>query len=78
MSTIVELDELFRRADVISVHTPLTPETKSLINAQAIAKMKPGVMIANCARGGIVHEGDLCEALKSKKVVRCRIRRIRG
>ena len=66
--TIVELDELFRRADVISVHTPLTPETKALINAQAIAKMKTGVMIANCARGGIVHEGDLCEALKSKKV----------
>ncbi|MBA5869360.1 MAG: phosphoglycerate dehydrogenase [Nitrospira sp. CR2.1] len=66
--TIVDLEELFRRADVISVHTPLTPETKSLINAQAIAKMKPGVMIANCARGGIVHEGDLCEALKSKKV----------
>lgn len=66
--TIVELDDLFRRADVISVHTPLTPETKSLINAQAIAKMKPGVMIANCARGGIVHEGDLCEALKSKRV----------
>lgn len=66
--TIVELDELFRRADVVSVHTPLTSETKNLINAQAIAKMKPGVMIANCARGGIVHEGDLCEALKSKRV----------
>lgn len=65
---IVALDELFRRSDVISVHTPLTPETKGLINAQAVAKMKPGVMIANCARGGIVHEGDLCEALKSKRV----------
>jgi len=66
--TILELDELFRRADIISVHTPLTPETRGIINAQAIAKMKPGVMIVNCARGGIVHEGDLVEALKSKRV----------
>ncbi|MET0513736.1 MAG: phosphoglycerate dehydrogenase, partial [Nitrospiraceae bacterium] len=66
--TMVELDELFRRADIISVHTPLTPETKSLINAQALAKMKPGVMIANCARGGIVNEGDLYHALKTKHI----------
>jgi D-3-phosphoglycerate dehydrogenase / 2-oxoglutarate reductase len=65
---ILELDELFGSADIISVHTPLTPETKGIINAQAIAKMKPGVMIVNCARGGIVHEGDLVEALKSKRV----------
>jgi D-3-phosphoglycerate dehydrogenase len=66
--TMVDLDELFKRADIISVHTPLTPETKGLINAQAIAKMKPGVLIVNCARGGIIHEGDLVEALKSKRV----------
>ncbi|MBX3235484.1 MAG: phosphoglycerate dehydrogenase [Nitrospiraceae bacterium] len=66
--TMVDLDELFRRADIISVHTPLTPETKGIINSQAIAKMKPGVMIANCARGGIVNEADLCEALKTKRV----------
>jgi D-3-phosphoglycerate dehydrogenase len=66
--TILELDELFRRADIISIHTPLTPETRGIINAQAIAKMKPGVMIVNCARGGIVHEGDLVEALKNKRV----------
>ncbi len=65
---VVELDELFRRADLISVHTPLTPETRSLINAGTIAKMKPGVMIVNCARGGIVNEIDLCEALKTKRV----------
>ncbi|HSE58724.1 MAG TPA: phosphoglycerate dehydrogenase [Nitrospiraceae bacterium] len=65
---IVDLDELYRRADIISVHTPLTAETKSLINAQAIAKMKPGVMIVNCARGGIVNEADLYEALKTKRV----------
>jgi D-3-phosphoglycerate dehydrogenase len=65
---MVDLPELFRRAEVISVHTPLTPETKGMINAQTIATMKPGVMIVNCARGGIIHEGDLCEALKSKWV----------
>src|SRR5512146_852898 len=66
---MVELAELFRRADIISVHTPLTPETKGLINAQVIATMKPGVMIVNCARGGIIHEGDLYEALKNKRVL---------
>lgn len=65
---MVDLDELFRRSDIISVHTPLTPETRSLIDGRAIAKMKPGVMIVNCARGGIVNEADLCEALKTKKV----------
>ncbi|NGZ61513.1 MAG: phosphoglycerate dehydrogenase, partial [Nitrospira sp. LK265] len=65
---MVDLHELFRRADIISVHTPLTPETKGIINAQTISMMKPGVMIVNCARGGIVHEGDLFEALKNKRV----------
>lgn len=64
----VTLDELFRRADFISVHTPLTNETRSLINAQAIRQMKDGVMIINCARGGIINEEDIYEALKSKKV----------
>lgn len=66
--TMLDLDELFRRADIISVHTPLTPETRGIINAQAIAKMKPGVLIVNCARGGIINESDLCEALKTKRV----------
>ncbi|MDF0643238.1 MAG: phosphoglycerate dehydrogenase [Nitrospira sp.] len=65
---MVDLLDLFRRADIISVHTPLTPETKGIINAQTISMMKPGVMIVNCARGGIVHEGDLFEALKNKRV----------
>ncbi len=65
---IMELDHLFSRADIISVHTPLTNETRSLINAAAIEKMKPGVMIVNCARGGIVNEPDLVEALKTKRV----------
>ncbi|MGD9850632.1 MAG: phosphoglycerate dehydrogenase [Nitrospirales bacterium] len=65
---VVELDELFHRADVISVHTPLTNETRGIINADAIKKMKDGVMIVNCARGGIINELDLCEALKTNKV----------
>jgi D-3-phosphoglycerate dehydrogenase len=66
--TMMSLGELFTRADIISVHTPLTPETKGLINAQSISTMKPGVMIVNCARGGIIHEGDLFDALKVKRV----------
>ncbi|OGW90751.1 MAG: phosphoglycerate dehydrogenase, partial [Nitrospirae bacterium RIFCSPLOWO2_12_FULL_63_8] len=65
---LVDLPELFRRADIVSVHTPLTAETKSLINAKVIASMKQGVLIVNCARGGIINEADLVEALKSKKV----------
>lgn len=66
--TMMALADLFKSADIISVHTPLTPETKGIINAQAIATMKPGVMIVNCARGGIINEADLVDALKSKKV----------
>ncbi len=65
---VVSLDDLFRRADIISVHTPLTAETRSLLNAAAFEKMKPGVMIVNCARGGIINETDLAEALKTQKV----------
>jgi D-3-phosphoglycerate dehydrogenase len=64
----VDLDELFRRSDYITVHTPLTRDTKGLLNGVAFAKMKDGVMIINCARGGIVKEQDLHEAIKSGKV----------
>ncbi len=64
----VELDELFRRADFITLHTPLTEKTKNIIDKAAIAKMKDGVRIINCARGGLVVEEDLAEALKSGKV----------
>ena len=64
----VELDELFRRADFITLHTPLTEKTKNIIDAAAIAKMKDGVRIINCARGGLVVEADLAEAIKSGKV----------
>lgn len=65
---IVSLDELYQRSDFITIHSPLTPETKNLIDAGAIGRMKNGVMIVNCARGGIVDEHALYEALKSKKV----------
>ena len=58
----VELDELFRRADFITLHTPLTEKTRNIINAESIAKMKKGVRIINCARGGLVVEAALAEA----------------
>ncbi|MDN2582497.1 phosphoglycerate dehydrogenase [Aquibium sp. ELW1220] len=64
----VELDELFARADFITLHTPLTDKTRNIINKAAIAKMKDGVRIINCARGGLIVEADLVEALKSGKV----------
>ena len=64
----VSLEELFRRADFITLHTPLTEKTKNIINAQSIATMKKGVRIINCARGGLVVEADLAEAIKSGHV----------
>ncbi|GAB4484035.1 MAG: phosphoglycerate dehydrogenase [Thermodesulfovibrionales bacterium] len=62
------LDEIFSEADFITIHSPLTAETRDLINKTTIAKMKNGVRIINCARGGIVNEKDLYEALQSGKV----------
>ncbi len=64
----VELDELFRRADFITLHTPLTDKTRNVIDAASIAKMKDGVRIINCARGGLVDEDALAAAIKSGKV----------
>lgn len=64
----VELDELFQRSDFITLHTPLTDKTRNIIDAAAIARMKDGVRIINCARGGLLVEADLIEALKSGKV----------
>ena len=65
---LVSLDELYERADFISVHVPLTSDTKNMVNADAFNKMKDGVRIINCARGGIINEDDLTEAIKSGKV----------
>lgn len=64
----VELDELFARSDFITLHTPITDKTRGIINAAAIAKMKDGVRIINCARGGLIVEADLVAALRSGKV----------
>jgi D-3-phosphoglycerate dehydrogenase len=63
-----EVDHLYREADFITVHMPVTKETKEMLNAAAFAKMKPGVRIVNCARGEIIAEADLIAALESKKV----------
>ena len=62
------LNELFARSDFITVHTPLVKETRNLINKEAFDKMKEGVRIINCARGGIVNERDLYDAIVSGKV----------
>ena len=64
----VEIDELLKRADFITLHTPLTDKTRNIINADAIKTMKKGVRIVNCARGGLVDEGALYEALKNGRV----------
>jgi D-3-phosphoglycerate dehydrogenase len=64
----VELDELFEKADFITLHVPLTDKTRNIIDHAALAKMKDGVRIINCARGGLVVEADLAEAIKSGKV----------
>jgi len=62
------LDAVYRAADFITVHMPVTPETKHMLNAAAFAKMKPGVRVVNCARGEIIVEADLIAALESGKV----------
>jgi D-3-phosphoglycerate dehydrogenase len=65
---LVPFDELLTRSHFISVHTPLTEETRNLIDAGAFERMRSGVMIINCARGGIIDEKALYEALQSGKV----------
>src|SRR5437879_11049755 len=65
---LVVLRQVFEHADFITVHVPLSENTRNLVNKNTIARMKDGVRILNCARGGIVNESDLYEALKSGKV----------
>ena len=62
------LDDLFAQVDYISLHTNLTPETRDLVRAETIAKMKPGVIILNCARGEIVNTPDIAVALAAGRV----------
>ncbi len=64
----VEIDDLFSRADFITLHTPLTESTRGILNAEAFAKMKEGVRIVNCARGELVVVADLAAALESGRV----------
>jgi D-3-phosphoglycerate dehydrogenase / 2-oxoglutarate reductase len=64
----VTLEELYRRSDYITIHVPKLKDTVGMVNRQAFDQMKDGVMIVNCARGGIVNESDLSEAVTSGKV----------
>jgi D-3-phosphoglycerate dehydrogenase len=64
----VELDELLARADIITLHTPLTEKTRNLISREALAKTRKGVLIVNCARGGLIDEEALRDALVSGQV----------
>lgn len=61
---VVELDEVFTRADFITLHVPLTEQTRGMINRDTLRKMKKGVRLINCARGGIICEADLAEAIR--------------
>jgi len=65
---LTDLESIWRRADYITVHTPITSETRGLIGAEEIAKMKDSVRIVNCARGGIVDEDALADAIEAGKV----------
>ncbi|UCD16000.1 MAG: phosphoglycerate dehydrogenase [Candidatus Omnitrophota bacterium] len=65
---LVDLKQLLKQADFVTVHTPLTEETKNLISDKALALMKPKAVIINCARGGVVDEDALYRALKEKKI----------
>ncbi|MBI5663426.1 MAG: phosphoglycerate dehydrogenase [Ignavibacterium album] len=65
---LLKLDDIWKLADIITVHVPLNSETKNLINKEILNKCKDGVKIINCARGGIVNESELLEALNKGKV----------
>jgi len=65
---LVELNEIFERSDFITVHMPSSDETKGMINREVIAKMKTGVRLINCARGGIIDEDALAEGIASGKI----------
>ena len=65
---LLDLDEVYRDADFITVHMPVTDQTRGMLNAEAFARMKPKVSIVNCARGEIIVENDLLAALDSGKV----------
>ena len=64
----VSVDDLFAQADVVSLHCPLTPETRHLVNAERLARMKPTAILVNTARGGCVDDGALADALTAGRI----------
>ena len=64
----VDLDTLWRESDAISLHCPLTPENRGMVNASSLAACKPGVIVVNTARGGLINESDLLAAVQSRQV----------
>ena len=68
LESIFSIDELLSISDVVSLHVPLMEKTRNLIAAAALSRMKPEAILVNCARGGIVNETDLADALKSRKI----------
>lgn len=68
IGTYVDLDTLLTESDIISIHCPLTPETAGIINKNSIAKMKDGAILLNTARGGMLNEADVAQALHSRKL----------
>lgn len=64
----MELDELFRECDVVSLHCPLTPDTKEMVNANRLSKMKPNAILINTGRGPLINEQDLADALNEGKI----------
>ena len=67
-TTFADIPTIFRESDVISLHCPLTPETEKLVDASRLAVMKPTAYLINTARGGVVHENDLADALNSEQI----------
>jgi D-3-phosphoglycerate dehydrogenase len=67
----VEVDELYGSSDFVSLHPPLTPQTRRMIDDAALAKMKPGAFLINCARGPVVDMDALVRALDAKKIAGC-------
>ena len=65
---LASLEDIYAAADFITVHMPMTDETRGMLNKYTFATMKPNVRLLNCARGGIINEADLCEALKDGKI----------
>jgi hypothetical protein len=72
----VSLDAVLELSDVVSLHTPLTDATRNMINAEALSRMKPDAILINAARGGIVDEAALADALKAGPARRCGARRV--